>query len=215
MFTHTFLNNVIDGETYTIMISFILSPQPVSKSLTMYVNSSFPSYIGVVNNYNVGYFNNTIKNNFLFSNPTTTSNASLSTTSSNDTLIFASNFINTDVVFGLPMYLSVGVWNIEMYTTIALSAATNVIHLMLSYNNSVTPSTVYNSISYYGYVPINGSQLPLKLSCTLIISTNNTYVTPYLRLLTGSTTPLTFKTINTVSGQTISTASGYNITRIA
>jgi hypothetical protein len=181
----------------------------------MYINSAFPSYIGVVNNYNVGYFNNTIKNNYIFSNPNATINSVLTTSAANDSVQFSTVSANVDVSFGLPMYLSVGVWNIEMYTTILLTAGTNVIHLMLSYKNSVTPSTVYNSISYYGYVPINGSQLPLKLLSTLVITTDNTYVTPYLKLLTGCTTPLTFKTVNTASGQLINTASGYNIIRIA
>lgn len=215
MFTHTFLNNVIDGQTYTIMITFTLSPSATNKSVTMYINSAFPSYIGVVNNYNVGYFNNTIKNNYIFSNPNATINSVLTTSAANDSVQFSTVSANVDVSFGLPMYLSVGVWNIEMYTTILLTAGTNVIHLMLSYKNSVTPSTVYNSISYYGYVPINGSQLPLKLLSTLVITTDNTYVTPYLKLLTGCTTPLTFKTVNTASGQLINTASGYNIIRIA
>ncbi len=215
-YAHNFLDSVIDGETYTVRLTFITSPNNVAgKRLFMYYNSLYPSYISFVNNYNVGYYNNTIKNNYIFSNPSAVINSVLSTSSSNDTVIFSASSPNVDVSFGLPMYLSVGVWNIEMYTTIVTTVATTYVYLILSYKNSVTPSTVYDTIPFYEYSGINGSQLPIKISSTLVITTANTYVTPFLRTITGCTTPLTFKTVNTFSGQPINTASGYNITRIA
>ena len=216
VFTDNSLNNVQDGEIYTIRLSFSIIPINVTnKKGFLYFTPAFPSYISVIKNYNVGYFNNNIRNNFLFSNPTTTSNPSLSTLASNDTLTFASNFVGTDVIFGLPIYLSIGVWNIEMYTTILTSIVNAYVYLMLTYRNSKNISTIYDSIPHYGFVPTNATQLSIKLTSTLVITNSNTYVVPYLRLLTGCSTPLSFKSINTVTGQSINSASGYNITRIA
>jgi hypothetical protein len=213
MFTDTVLDNIIDGQSYTIRVYFKISSQS-SRNLTMYLNSSFPSYISFISNYNVGY-NANLTNNYLFSNPTTTSNPSLSTSASNNTLTFASNFVGTDVVFGTAMYLCKGIWNIDMYTTILTSVVNAYIYLMLSYKKSDNASIVYDTINYYGYLPTSGTEFSLKLTCTLVITTSNTYVIPYLSLLTGCTTPLAFKNVNTATGQLISTASGYNITRIA
>jgi hypothetical protein len=215
IFTHTFLNNIIDTDTYIIRITFKIIPLAVTgKTATMYVNSSFPSYISIIPNYNVGYTAN-LTNNYLFSNPTTTGNASLSTNVSNDTLIFASNFIGTDVVFGRSMYLSQGVWNIEMYTVIFTTVTTTNIHLMLSYKKSDNPLIVYDTIPFYLLIGIINSSYLLKLTCKLVITTSNTYVIPYLRLLTGCTTPLTFKNTYTWSDGKNIPVSVYNITRIA
>jgi hypothetical protein len=86
---------------------------------------------------------------------------------------------------------------------------------MLSYKKSDNASIVYDTIPFYGYIIGSGTEFSLKLTCTLVITTSNTYVIPYLRLLTGCTTPLAFKNVNGYMGQPINTASGYNIARIA
>jgi hypothetical protein len=215
-YAYNLLDNVTDREAYTVRITFTIAPTVIAgKSLFMYYNSLFPSYISFISNYNVGYYNNTIKNNYIFSNPYTSINSVLSTFTTNDTAEFSTTSANIDVSYGLPIYLSVGVWNIEMYTVAYPQIAPYYIYLELSYKNSVTPSIVYDTTKYYNYVSLQNHFITIKINSIIVITSPNTYVRPFLKTLTGCTLPLQFKNFNTYTGQVINNASGYNIIRLA
>jgi hypothetical protein len=186
IYSNTNLNNIIETDTFNFKI--ITNNTLINKKLNIYYYESSSRYssITILNNYNIGY-TQLYTNNYIFANPTSGLQDNITVT------------LNNEIEFGLPMYLSKGIWNINFYTTIN-PPSTSFCYLILIYKDQD-----YNIIeTNYSYNYFHTAVLSsIYISTNIAINNNNRYITPFIRVTTGQAN--TFKNTN---------GSGFKIMRI-